>query len=197
LASSAGATLLAAFVNGIFIGQHGRGIPTTDARLNAGGSWPLPRRVLTALGIKPVGPVQWSFQSFYLFYLYGAVEPLSGENFFLEFSHLSADSFQLLLNKFSKAYPHSLNVIQLDNGRFHSAKKLTIPDNVVLLFQPPYSSDVNPIERVWQFMRDKLCWINLKTLDELRKKVDEIIQSILPSQVASLTSFDFILSALK
>jgi len=46
-------------------------------------------------------------------------------------------------------------------------------------------------------MKDKLCWINLKTLDELRKKVDEIIQSILPSQVASLTSFDFILSALK
>ena len=135
------------------------------------------RRVLTALGIKPVGPVQWNFQSFYL---YGAVEPLSGENFFLEFSHLNADGFQLFLNEFSKAYPHSLNVIQLDNGRFHSAKKLTIPDNIVLLFQPPYSPDVNPIERVWQFMKDKLRWINLKTLDELRKKVDEIIQSILP-----------------
>ena len=125
------------------------------------------------------------------------VEPLSGENFFLEFSHLNADSFQLFLDEFSKAYPHSLNVIQLDNGRFHSAKKLTIPDNIVLLFQPPYSPDVNPIERVWQFMKDKLRWINLKTLDELRKKVDEIIQSILPSQVASLSSFDFILSALK
>ena len=126
------------------------------------------RRVLTALGIKPVGPVQWNFQSFYL---YGAVEPLSGENFFLEFSHLNADSFQLFLDEFSKAYPHSLNVIQLDNGRFHSAKKLTIPDNIVLLFQPPYSPDVNPIERVWQFMKDKLRWINLKTLDELRKKL--------------------------
>lgn len=88
-------------------------------------------------------------------------------------------------------------MIQLDNGRFHSAKNLTIPDNIVLLFQPPYSPDVNPIERVWQFMKDKLCWINLKTLDELREKVDEIVQSILPSQVASLTSFDFILSALK
>ena len=61
------------------------------------------RRVLTALGIKPVGPVQWSLQSFYLFYLYGAVEPLSGENFFLEFSHLNADSFQVFLNEFSKA----------------------------------------------------------------------------------------------
>ena len=77
----------------------------------------------------------------------------------------------MFLDEFSKAYPHSLNVIQLDNGRFHSAKKLTIPDNIVLLFQPPYSPDVNPIERVWQFMKDKLRWINLKTLDELRKKL--------------------------
>jgi len=46
-------------------------------------------------------------------------------------------------------------------------------------------------------MKDQLCWINLKTLDELRKKVDELIQSLLPSEVVSLTSFDFILSALK
>ena len=81
----------------------------------------------------------------------------------------------MFLDEFSKAYPHSLNVIQLDNGRFHSAKNLTILDNIVLLFQPLYSHDLNPIERVWQFMKDKLCWINLKTLDGLREKVDEIV----------------------
>ena len=115
----------------------------------------------------------------------------------MEFSHLDADCFQWFLNEFSKTYPHSLNVIQLDNGRFHSAKKLVIPDNVVLLFQPSYSPDVNPIERVWQSMKDKLCWINFTLLAELREKVDEIIQSLLPSEVVSLTSFDFILSALK
>lgn len=152
------------------------------------------RRVLTALGIKPIGPVQWNFQSFYL---YGAVEPSSGESFFLEFPYLNTECFQIFLNEFSKAYPSSLNVIQLDRGRFHSAQKLVIPDNIVLLFQPPYSPDVNPIERVWQMMKNKLCWLNLKNLDELRKKVDEIVLSLLPSEIASLTSFDFILAALK
>lgn len=152
------------------------------------------RRVLTALGIKPIGPIQWNYQSFYL---YGAVEPLTGDSFFLEFSHLDADCFQIFLEQLSQAYPHSLNVIQLDNGRFHSAKKLQIPNNIVLLFQPPYSPDVNPIERVWQSMKDQLRWINLKSLEELRGEVDKIIQSITPSQLASLTSFDFILTALK
>ncbi len=87
-------------------------------------------------------------------------------------------------------------MIQLDNGRFHSAKKLIIPDNIVFLFQPPYSPDVNPIERVWQFMKDKLRWLNLKNPDELREKLDNIVQSMRHDEVASLTSFDFILSAL-
>jgi hypothetical protein len=151
------------------------------------------RSVLTALGVKPIGLIQWKYQAFYL---YGAVEPLTGDSFFLEFSHLDADCFQIFLDQFSQAYPHSLNVIQLDNGRFHFAKKLQIPQNVVLLFQPPYSPDINPIERVWQFMKDKLRWLNLKNLEELRGKVDEIIQSATPSQLASLTGFDFILTAL-
>ena len=152
------------------------------------------RSVLTALGVKPIGPIQWKYPSFYV---YGAVEPLTGDSFFLEFSHLDADCFQIFLDQFSQSHPQSLNVIQLDNGRFHLAKKLQIPQNIVLLFQPPYSPDVNPIERVWQFMKDKLRWLNLKNLEELREKVDEIIRSIAPSQFASLTSFDFILTALK
>ena len=62
---------------------------------------------------------------------------------------------------------------------------------------PAAPPDVNPIERVWQSMKDQLRWINLKSLEELRGEVDKIIQSITPSQLASLTSFDFILTALK
>ena len=126
------------------------------------------RSVLTALGVKPIGPIQWNYQSFYV---YGAVEPLTGDSFFLEFSHLDADCFQIFLDQFAQAYPDNLNVIQLDNGRFHLAKKLQIPQNVVLLFQPPYSPDVNPIERVWQYVKKQESWLNFETLADLQKNV--------------------------
>ncbi len=43
------------------------------------------RRRLTLKGIKPVGKVQWQYKTFYL---YGVVEPKSGESFFFEFCHL-------------------------------------------------------------------------------------------------------------
>ena len=100
-----------------------------------------------------MGPIQWQFEAFYL---YGAVEPLTGESFFLEFSYLDTVCFQTFLKEFSKTYSSSLNILQVDNASFHLTKKLMIPDNVILLLQPAYSPDVNPIERVWQSVKDKL-----------------------------------------
>jgi hypothetical protein len=82
-------------------------------------------RVITACGIKPIGEWQWLFKAFWL---YGAVEPSTGKSFFLEFSHVDTDCFQIFLDEFSKVYPNSLNVIQVDNGRFHTSKKLVVPD---------------------------------------------------------------------
>ena len=43
---------------------------------------------------------------------------MTGERVFYEFSHLTADCFQI---KFSHAFPESLNLLVLDNGRFHHA----------------------------------------------------------------------------
>lgn len=150
--------------------------------------------MITLSGVKPVGLVQWPFQAFYL---YGAVEPVTGESYFLEFSHLESECFQVFLDHFSQAYPQSLNVMQLDNGRFHIAKRLRFPDNVILLFQPAHSPDVNPIERVWQYIKDKLSWMNFKDLDALREEVSNILNSISPDRLVSLTGYHFILSALK
>ena len=141
-----------------------------------------------------MGTIQWKFEAFYL---YGAVEPLTGASFFLEFSHLNSICFQAFLNEFSKMYSTSLNILQVDNGSPHLAKQLIIPENIILLFQPPYSPDANPIERVWQSVKDKLSWLTLETLDELRKKMDVVINSLTAECIASLTGYDFILSALK
>jgi hypothetical protein len=42
------------------------------------------RKKITALGIKPIGKVQWNFKAYYL---YGAVAPQTGESLWLEFSN--------------------------------------------------------------------------------------------------------------
>jgi len=91
-------------------------------------------------GVKPIGKVQWNFKAYYL---YGAVAPQTGESFWWEFSHLDGMCFQMFLDKLAKTYPAHLNVIQLDNGKFHQSSRLKIPDNILLIFQPPYSPELN------------------------------------------------------
>ena len=141
-----------------------------------------------------MGPIQWKFEAFYL---YGTVEPLTGESFFLEFSYLNRVCFQAFLNEFSKTYSESLTILQVDNASPHLAKNLILPENIILLFQPAYSPDVNPIERLWQSLKDKLSWLTVETLDGLRKEMDAVLNSLTAECITSLTGYDFILSALK
>lgn len=150
-------------------------------------------RLITACGIKPIGQWQWLFQAFWL---YGAVEPATGQSFFWQFNHVDTQCYQFFLNEFSKAYPDSLNLLQVDNGRFHKSKSLIVPENIILLFQPPYCPELNPIERLWEHLKADLKWSSFKTLEQLQTKVDELLAELTPEIIASLTGYSFILDAL-
>src|SRR3712207_9570718 len=63
------------------------------------------RRRLTARGVQPIGPVQHVFE---WFYVYGAVEPLTGERFFLELPYLNAAMFQLFIDALAEAFPSKI-----------------------------------------------------------------------------------------
>ena len=128
---------------------------------------PVINKRITLPGIKPIAEINYRYESVYL---YGGVEPVTGEGFFLELSHLTADCFQLFMDKFSQAFSESLNLLVLDNGRFHHAKLLEIPENVVLLFLPPYSPELNPIQRLWQDLKAKLFAQTYKTLEDMQQK---------------------------
>lgn len=150
-------------------------------------------RLITAGGIKPIGQWQWLFKAFWV---YAAVEPITGERFFLQFSHVDTDCYQRFVDEFSQQYPDSLNILQVDNGRFHTSKDLVVPENIILLFQLPYCPELNPIERLWQHLKADLKWSSFKTLEQLQSKVDQLLAELTPEVVASITGYDFILDAI-
>lgn len=130
------------------------------------------------------------------FYLYGAIEPSTGERFLVERDALGSDGFQDFLDRFSSAYPQSLNVLILDNGRFHKANKLTIPENVRLIFLPPYSPELNPIERFWEDVKDHLAFHLHQTLSELKEsELKEKLHRYTDEAVASLTGYQYLVDA--
>lgn len=150
-------------------------------------------RKITLRGVKPYGKVQWQFKATYI---YGVIEPKTGEHFFYEFTHLNSQCFQIFLELVSQKYPEDILIIQLDNGGFHKAKKLQIPQNIILMFQPSHSPETNPIEQVWQYLKRGLRWQLPANLDELRVLISGELERMSNEVIASIAARAYILDAL-
>jgi len=153
---------------------------------------PIQRRRITLRGVKPLGAVPYCFENFYV---YGAVEPTTGESFFLELPYLNTINFQIFLKEFAHHYQNALNIVLLDNGSCHQAKSLVIPDNVVCLFLPPYSPELNPIERLWQDVKAQLAWVLAVRIEELEQQVETIIRQYSKAAIRSLTAYPYVVQA--
>ena len=87
-------------------------------------------------------------------------------------------------------------IIQLDNGRFHRAKKLKIPDNIILTFQPPNCPESNPIEQIWQYLKKGLRWKLPRDLEALRLLIGQRLEEMNKEVIASIVGRGYILEVL-
>jgi putative transposase len=168
-------------------------IAKLEKRLQQLGLKTIERTKITARGVQPIGVSQWVFKTVWL---YGIVEPVTGEYVLWEFSHLDSVCFEAFLDYFSQQYPDEMHIIQLDNSGAHTASQINLPDNIQLLFQPPYAPELNPIERLWKFIKDKLAWQLWTDLAELTSEIEFHIRQLTKPIIASLTGWDSILDAL-
>ena len=70
---------------------------------------------------------------------------------------------------------------------------LNIPENVILLFQQAYSPEVNPIERLWRYIKEQLKWLRFDAIEELREAVQKELKKLTNEVIASLTGYPFLL----
>jgi hypothetical protein len=150
-------------------------------------------RRITARGVKLVGKVRWTCKATSL---YGVVEPATGEHFFYAFTHYNTECFQRFLARMAQEYSDSTVIIQLDQAGWHKAKRLDVPQSIILMFQPAHSPECNPIEQVRQYLKKRLRWYCLKTLDELRQLMKEQLLALSPDTISSITGRSSILEAL-
>lgn len=150
------------------------------------------RRRLTARGVQPVGLTQHDFHNFYI---YGAVAPTTGQDFFLELPELNSTNFQVFLDAFASAYPDTLNLVVLDNSRCHTAKAVQVPENVRFVFLPPYSPELNPIERLWRDLKDHLAWLHFPDLAIQQDFVGALLRRYTPGMIQSLTAYSYFVEA--
>jgi transposase len=110
----------------------------------------------------------------------------------------NSDAFQIFLKELSIHKKSEFKILILDNGAFHHAKSLQIPDNIALIFLPPYSPELNPAERMWRFIKDRMAMTAFKSIEALKMKLEVVVKSSITTKtVKSVCNDDFYCSNFK
>jgi transposase len=109
-------------------------------------------------------------------YLYGAVSPKDGTCVYLIMPTSNTASFQAFLDVLARKFARQDILLVLDGAPNHRCGNLAVPDNVMLLYLPPYSPELNPTENIWDEIREKIFKnYALESMDGVRAKLTQAI----------------------
>ena len=95
-------------------------------------------------------------------YIYAAIEPGTDNAFALILPDANAAGMQMFLEAFAKIIAPNEHVgLVLDGAGWHGAKALRVPENITLIALPPYSPELNPVERVWLYLKQRFLSMRL------------------------------------
>jgi transposase len=119
---------------------------------------------------------QWIGQQKYeWFYLYGAIEPLTGRSLFWILPDLTKESVEFFLEEFRREVEGEVALVW-DQASGHRALLEGMPEGIVPVLLPSYSPELNPVEPVWKALRKKLADRIFETLEELQEAVSEALR---------------------
>jgi hypothetical protein len=102
--------------------------------------------------IRPCVPNQIVREAIYAF---AALDPQTGQMTSTILPTANTEMMNIFLKQVSEEFADSFVVMQVDQAGWHRSQQLQIPENIRLIFQPPYSPQVNPVEHIWEELREK------------------------------------------
>jgi transposase len=151
-----------------------------------------PRRCWAPAGVRPQVEMQIVREYEYAF---AALSPQDGVLDTLVLPMVNTEAMSVFLAEVAQRHPDERIVMVLDGAGWHKAKRLQVPANMHLVFLPPWSPQLNPVEHVWDEIREK--WFSNRVFHTLSAVDEQLVKALLtletaPSQVASLTGFPWI-----
>ena len=128
------------------------------------------------------------------FYLYSAASPKTGKEFTLLLPNVNINCMNIFLSEFAKENQGQKIVIIMDGAGWHQSKKLIIPRNMRIIILPPYSPELNPIEKLWQYIKERTIKNRVyKTLPQLEKVVCKFVSGLNPEIIKSVCNVNYVL----
>ena len=155
-----------------------------------------PRRCWAPRGLRPEVGMQIVREYTYAF---GAVSPQDGTLDTLVLPVVTAEAMSIFLAEVARRHPEEFILMVLDGAGWHRANSLAIPENMRLEALPPYSPQLNPMEHIWDEVREK--WFANEVFGSLDGVEDRLVEALValendPNLVASTTGFDWIINCL-
>ncbi len=133
-----------------------------------------PKRAWAPPGIRPKVPRQVVRESSYV---YAAVAPEQGLMTSLILPSANTAMMNLFLAQVAQDFAAYFIVMQVDQAGWHRAKELQIPENIRLIFQPAYSPEVNPVEHLWEELREK--YLHNRVFPSLDELIEVLCQGLI------------------
>jgi transposase len=151
-------------------------------------------RVWAKKGSRPTAVKQTKYE---WVYLYGAVEPATGESTALLAPHINTGTMGVFLRMLSEDVAargsDDVALVIMDQAGWHVSKKLEIPGNIRILLLPPYSPELNPIENLWHFIKSH--YTSNRTFagyDDLLEGVGDAWRSLTKKRLRSVCRCEYI-----
>ena len=122
-------------------------------------------------------------------HIFSAVCPNDGESFSLILPYADSEAMEIFLAELSKQYSQYRLVLVMDQAAWHRTSNLKKFESVRIIYQPAHSPELNPVEHLWEHIREKFFrnayWTSMEllesVLEEILIKVEKskaIIQSL-------------------
>lgn len=126
------------------------------------------------------------------FYMYSAVECATGNHFTLFLAKANSKMMNIFLSKLAQEYAGQEVMVIMDGAGWHKSKELIIPENIEILHLPPYSPELNPVERLWLHIKSNILKNKVyETLDALEEAACDFIKNMLNETVAKICILDW------
>jgi ABC-type dipeptide/oligopeptide/nickel transport system ATPase subunit len=110
---------------------------------------------------------------------------------------VNAEAMSIFLAEVAERHPDEFILMVMDQAAWHKAKDLRIPENIRLIWQPPYSPQCNPVENIWDEIREK--WFPNLVFNSMQAVEDTLVEALVAlendnERTQSIAGFTWIVS---
>ena len=132
-------------------------------------------------------------QGYKNFYTYSSVCPNSGEIFSLLLPEVNTEMMNLYLKELSDYFEGAKIILIMDNAGWHKSKSLEVPDNIEINYLPPYSPELNPVERLWKNLKQNTIHNRIfEKLEDVMTTIIEELKSLTKEKIMTLCNCSYL-----